>query len=766
MGESQRSLCKDQGEIKSLKPSAFQLYTAALPLLFPSTRPYYTSALIYLSHLACSVVALTAAVFAKTVYGAYPAHISTLYILGESLNIVWCLALLVAVLGMRMGDAQVLAALSRSGAPVQIEDSPTLWQWMTFTWVDPLISHGWKHDLQDDDVPPLSVSMQTAPVYETFAREEHVVTSGSKTKKRSLLVQLLCANSLDIFLDASLTIVSVICNYAGPFLIKQILDGIAQGSDAQDPAARPRAYIYAGLALLAGLAKSQADLQHLWYGRRLSVRVKSELIARIFDKALRRRDSSGVVGGDEKDKDGKGKEKAGGAAGKDAADRGRVVQLMAGDANRISMLCSGMYFLVSSPKTIYVRALSDPCFPSIWKYGAMAEIPVACVFLYQLLGWSAFAGFAIMILQSPLQSYLTKVNISVNRELLKARDKRISITSETVTNIKFIRFFAWTSLFEKRTREARKAEMKLWIRNMALSLLFNGVFTLGPILITLVSFISFIYFAKGELTVSVAFTSLTLFSMIRQPMAVLPIYLVQLSTVYVSVKRVQDFLQEEEVPDWVSSLKAPADPQEVDPSVAIERATFRWHSSETTKKQDAEEENDVFELSNIDIHFPVGKLSLIIGPTGSGKTAMLLALLGEMDCVQGKVRLPKFRSQIVDAETGLRNSVAYCSQSPWLQHQSLKNNILFGEPFNQERYDAVLEACALLPDLEALDDGDETEIGERGLSLSGGQKARIGASSALPQSPFPLITLLLSPRASHLQLHRNGPPRRRAVRRR
>lgn len=643
---------------------------------------------------------------------------------------------------MRMGDAQLLARLSAAGAPIQIEDSPTLWQWMTFTWVNPLIDHGWRHDLADGDVPPLSVSMQTAPVYETFARQEEAEPKGGQGRRqqRSLLAQLLRANSLDIFLDASLTVVSVVCNYAGPFLIKKILDGIAEdattgSAGGGDRSARPRAYIYAALALLAGLAKSQADLQHLWFGRRLSVRVKNELIARIFDKALRRRDSNGVTGasaaGDDKvnDKDAKGK-------GKEAADRGRIVQLMAGDANRISGLCSGMYFLVSPCLRYIVRPADDALAPlacAHGQYGAMAEIPVACIFLYQLLGWSAFAGFAIMIIQSPLQSYLTKRNITLNRELLKARDKRISITSETVTNIKFIRFFAWTSLFEKRTREARKAEMALWVRNMGLSLLFNGVFTLGPILITLVSFISFIYLAKGELTVSVAFTSLTLFSMIRQPMAILPIYLVQLSTVYVSVKRVQDFLQEDEVPDWVSSLKAPAAPKEVDPSVAIEKATFRWHSAVEKKEATAatsQDDEDVFELADVDVEFPVGKLSLIIGPTGAGKTAMLLALLGEMDCRQGKVRLPKYRSQVVDADTGLRNSVAYCSQSPWLQHQSLKNNILFGEPFNSERYQAVLEACALLPDLDALDDGDETEIGERGLSLSGGQKARIGERDA------------------------------------
>jgi ABC-type multidrug transport system fused ATPase/permease subunit len=221
---------------------------------------------------------------------------------------------------------------------------------------------------------------------------------------------------------------------------------------------------------------------------------------------------------------------------------------------------------------------------------------------------------------------------------------------------------------------------------------------------------------------------------------------------YVSVQRIEDFLKEDEVPDWVSSLKrpTPAADAPVDTRIGFDNADFKWNTgmtAEDTKKaaqetaakktngngvpaEEEEEEILPFELNDLDITFPAGKLSVIAGPTGSGKSAMLLALLGEMDCVKGTVFLPKENTQI-DKLSGLRNAVAYCSQSPWLQHKSIKENILFGEEFDETRYHMTLEACALVPDLEVLDDGDETEIGVRGVSLSGGQKARIALARAV-----------------------------------
>lgn len=181
------------------------------------------------------------------------------------------------------------------------------------------------------------------------------------------------------------------------------------------------------------------------------------------------------------------------------------------------------------------------------------------------------------------------------------------------------------------------------------------------------------------------------------------------------------------VPDWVSSLKHDDVPSTGPKKIGFEGATLKWNSG----KQDAPTngavpatDNDntstgsepaVFELTNLTIDFPIGKLSVVSGPTGAGKTAILVGLLGEMDVVEGKTFLPKHRSE-VDSATGLRNSVSYSAQTPWLQQKSIKENILFGELLDQERYDAVVEACALRTDFDILEDGDATEIGDKGVS--------------------------------------------------
>lgn len=212
---------------------------------------------------------------------------------------------------------------------------------------------------------------------------------------------------------------------------------------------------------------------------------------------------------------------------------------------------------------------------------------------------------------------------------------------------------------------------------------------------------------------------------------------VMMSQAYVSVKRINDFLDEDEVPDWVSSLKRPKPDTNapVQTRIGFKEADFKWNTgvSQDTKAEEtnkvsantvngeaaadgsddaAVEEVYPFELLDLNVTFPTGKLSVISGPTGAGKSAILLALLGEMDCVRGESFLPKERTQ-VDPISGLRNSVAYCSQIPWLQHKTIKENILFGERYDEERYYQTLEACALVPDLEVLDDGDETEVGVR-----------------------------------------------------
>lgn len=225
--------------------------------------------------------------------------------------------------------------------------------------------------------------------------------------------------------------------------------------------------------------------------------------------------------------------------------------------------------------------------------------------------------------------------------------------------------------------------------------------------------------------------------MLRMPLTILPNLIVWILQTFVSINRIQTFLGEDEVPDAVSTFKRPVVTRAAtqdDLEVSISGASFAWNkvdevedkkASDTTATatEDAEPERQ-FELKDINVKFPVGRLTIVAGPTASGKSGLLMALLGEMTVIEPPnadlatvVRLPKNPHQI-DPATELQNSVSYCAQTPWLEQATIKQNILFYESLDEHRYQTVVKACALQPDLDMLEDGDETEIGARGVGLA------------------------------------------------
>ncbi|KAG8815537.1 hypothetical protein FRC18_001456 [Serendipita sp. 400] len=620
-----------------------------------------------------------------------------------------------------------------------------------------------------------------------------------------------------MILDFLMTLTSVICNYASPFFLKKILDAVSQPSTVSgNPSpslvtsspsftwlhflnpreVRAQAYVYAFLAFLASILKAQSDVQHLWYGRRASTRIRSELMAAIFEKSLKRKDFSGSVDKNSKpaagetEGKGKGKEPAKGKSDskkpdtkKAGADIGKIVNLMSNDANRVSNTAAALYML----------------------YGAPLELVVGSIFLYQLLGFSGFAGYIILVVGSPLNNYLMRRGRDIQRAAQEARDKRMKVLNELVSEAKFIKFGAGENKWIEKCLAARAVELKLLIKSTINSLGFSITWSMAPVLVSIVSFTVYVY-TGNRLTVSVAFTAIQIFSMIKGPMNIIPAFMAMLLSTQVALDRINQYLNEEDVPAFVSSLiDEEESPQSSAASsksqkIGIENGWFRWNQAiepvdtskskghgwrfwkrwtkkeqipslpttpaTTTQGIDHTRENTsttlvdttVFELQDINIIFPTGKLTVVTGPTAAGKSALLMALLGEMTPVEegnkkSHIYLPKHIAQI-EEQSGLRNCIAYCAQSPWLEHLTIRDNILFGSPFDQERYDQVIEQCALKPDLQILEDGDMTEIGARGVSLSGGQKARVALARAVyARSKHVLLDDPLSAVDSHTARH-------------
>jgi ABC-type multidrug transport system fused ATPase/permease subunit len=312
---------------------------------------------------------------------------------------------------------------------------------------------------------------------------------------------------------------------------------------------------------------------------------------------------------------------------------------------------------------------------------------------------------------------------------MAATDKRIHTTNEVLQNIRIIKFFAWEHRFSNIVNEKRSAELKALRSKYILWAFAVAVWNTVPVVITFFSFLVYTMVEKKPLYPSIAFTAISLFSILRVPLDQLGDMIAHVQESKVSVDRVEEFLNEEETEKY-EQLRHDNLDEDGNQMIGFKNATFSWGGKEAV----GEEISTAFRLMDMNIKFEIGKLNIIAGPTGSGKTSLLMALLGEMTLIKGKVFLPGGYSREdvrPDPETGLTESVAYCAQQAWLVNANIKENILFAAPLDEKRYKNVIVACALERDLEILDAGDETLVGEKGITLSGGQKQRISLARAL-----------------------------------
>ncbi|KAF9447375.1 hypothetical protein P691DRAFT_782489 [Macrolepiota fuliginosa MF-IS2] len=611
------------------------LYTVVRAIVRPAATPSFDVFMIYLLLLGASILELGGFLYDRGVYGDSLPDRWTLG--GVWMNLIATVGMLGVMLGMPLALPSERVKKEDIGRTVTTEDYTTLWRWITFYWVYPLVRKGRNTTLNEDDVWDLSPTLQSRPVFIKF----------SQTKRPTLLRRLWAANSFDLM---------TIFNYANPFFLKRILDEIDHGNPTR--ANKSKAYVYAFLAFACTLAKAQIDVQHLWLGRRAGTRVRSELMASIYDKALKRKDYSGVVDntkdkkieGDEgPDENGHKQAKKNVASGKEAqkegaddpkagADVGKIVNLMSGDADKICQSVTILYFL----------------------YGDPVDIIVGGIFLYKLLGWSAFAGFSVLIIGLPLSKILSSLTVRIQKGVMASRDKRMGVVNELIGAVKFVKFFAWEDRWIQRALDARENEMKWLVKARLNSIMFNSLWTCAPIFISIVSF--FAYVVQGnDLTISTAFTAILLFNMVREPLSIFPALVMLYLQTVVSMKRISVYLDEDEVSDQVSSFKkdntvlsAPdLDPEE--DGLGFADASFNWNevpddtpdgakgkspeASTSTGSEmilddtstrtsisgatDTVDEGHRFELRDLNIRFPDEELTVITGPTASGKTALL-----------------------------------------------------------------------------------------------------------------------------------------------
>jgi ABC-type multidrug transport system fused ATPase/permease subunit len=397
---------------------------------------------------------------------------------------------------------------------------------------------------------------------------------------------------------------------------------------------------------------------------------------------------------------------------------GDILNIMSVDVSRVQDLSSQFQVLVSAPIKLVLCIIS----------------------LYGLLGKATFAGIIAMVIMIPLNTMLSRRLKGLHKTQMKYKDERTRATSELLSSMKSIKLYAIESAILKKLNYVRNSlELENLKKIGIFSAMMNFSWYCVPFLVSCSSFAIFAIFMDQPLSPDIVFPALALFDILSEPIYAIPALVTSIIEISVSFGRITTFLESEEIDqEMIEYFEKVETMNEV--SIEVKNATFLWESSKTEGNSI---QSPVIALKIDDFEAKKGEITCIVGKVGSGKSTFLQAILGYLPSVNSEAD----KEQIME----LHGSVAYCSQIPWIMNATVKNNILFGHRFDEEFYEKTLNACQLLPDLEMLPDGDETQVGEKGISLSGGQKARLSLARAVySRSDIYLLDDILSAVDAHV----------------
>ncbi|XP_041456122.1 ATP-binding cassette sub-family C member 10-like [Lytechinus variegatus] len=553
---------------------------------------------------------------------------------------------------------------------------------------------------KNDSIRSRRSNTQARSVFQEKA-EDHKMPRFDNAKRISLCRAILRAFGFQIFILGIFKLVSNTCKFASPLLLHALLSFL---ENSDEPV--KNGYLYAfGLCVATALqtiVNSQFHYRIVELMMKLRVAVKTSL----YRKTL-----------------------AVGARSLSTFTTGQINNLMNVDANRISRIS---------------HSIND-------AWSVLLETVVTLFLLYQQVGVSFLIGVGCSFLILPLSKFLLAKIVRYHRKLMKQKDSRVKMMHEILNGMRVIKFFAWEGQFKKEINGLRSEELRSLKGIRYFCALNHYVCSTSPILIALLTFTSYTLLGN-ELTAAKVFTSLALFSMLQGPVNGIPWVLNCLLEAWVSFKRIQKYMDIEETDltsYYLSGNKHSAEKDKAS-ALKIKDGCFYWEhplkkddekkygekgkdekrdnkenetkDSEGNEGHEAEEHPNPVKLQEIDLNISKGQLVGVIGKVGTGKTSLLSSILADMVKEGGDIRV-----------AGLRQGFGVATQEPWLQHATVKENILFGREYNPERYRQVVEACALLEDIKILPAGDETEIGEKGITLSGGQKARVALARAVYQ---------------------------------
>ncbi|XP_038963052.1 ATP-binding cassette sub-family C member 9 isoform X4 [Rattus norvegicus] len=604
----------------------------------------------------------------------------------------------------------------------------------TYWWMNTLIISAHRKPIDLKAIGKLPIAMRAVTNYVCLKEayeEQKKKAADHPNRTPSIWLAMYRAFGRPILLSSTFRYLADLLGFAGPLCISGIVQRVNEPKNNTTRFSETlsskefleNAHVLAVLLFLA-LILQRTFLQASYYVTiETGINLRGALLAMIYNKILRLSTSNLSMG---------------------EMTLGQINNLVAIETNQL------MWFLFLCP--------------NLWAMPV--QIIMGVILLYNLLGSSALVGAAVIVLLAPIQYFIATKLAEAQKSTLDYSTERLKKTNEILKGIKLLKLYAWEHIFCKSVEETRMKELsslKTFALYTSLSIFMNAAI---PIAAVLATFVTHAYASGNNLKPAEAFASLSLFHILVTPLFLLSTVVRFAVKAIISVQKLNEFLLSDEIGEdsWrtgegtlpFESCKKhtgvqskpinrkqpgryhldnyeqarrlrPAETEDV--AIKVTNGYFSWGSGLAT-------------LSNIDIRIPTGQLTMIVGQVGCGKSSLLLAILGEMQTLEGKVYWNN-RS---------RYSVAYAAQKPWLLNATVEENITFGSSFNRQRYKAVTDACSLQPDIDLLPFGDQTEIGERGINLSGGQRQRICVARALYQNtnivflddPFSALDIHLS----------------------
>ncbi|WVQ64901.1 uncharacterized protein L199_003070 [Kwoniella botswanensis] len=616
-------------------------------------------------------------------------------------------------------------------------EQTTPWLFYVFyEYMTPLVWKAWKTPaLPYDDLHPLADYDRAEFLYSKHIDAlDPIRRRENGLKQRNLLIGLLDVFKKEVAIVCAMSALSAVAEMAGSVGINKLLDYLEK--DGEGATLKPIVWV---AFLFIGPTIGSLTIQfYIYTTTRALVRSEALLTQLIFDHALRLRMKDAIE--DEKNEESPaagapeiriedvtqpapgateallGAEAAtnddtevgssNGTVKKDdkeaAADAEAKKAKGQGLAGKINVLMAADVESVLEGRDLALVFVYTPI-----------QLALCIYLLYKILSWSALVGMLTMVITLPIPGLITKLNAQYQYKRMAATDSRVDSITEAIGALRMIKMFGWENRIKERIAAKREDELQLiWQRRlMSLSVvILNNIL---PVLTMVATFAMY--------TLVQVFTSMVVFELVKSQMGMCFYLINSFVTAWVSLQRIDKFLTSSEMIDEysegkIATIKITEQLEaETEGLIRIQNATFSWGPVEDGITQD-------FSLRIPEVTFVKGKINLITGPTGSGKSSLLKALVGELHFEQKQgsfFHLPR------------EGGVSYAAQESWCMSDSIKDNILFGEPYEHDRYIKTLRACALEPDLKLFDDGDNTEVGEKGITLSGGQKARLTLARAV-----------------------------------